>query len=165
MKPRLEFIVVSALVAALLQVAVFTALAVSWWGMGAGDSLRRALTWLPAPMLAAGLAAWFMSGLHQRATAAGKTWSAFGLDWRTVGLALIFYPAFVAAWMLLTAWFDQLFAAQPATMQQTWEILPSIVQYAAIFAVLLGTLPALLIEYFVSRRYLRRLAGSTQSST
>ena len=165
MKPRLEFIVASALVAALLQVAVFMILAVSWWGMDAGSSLRRALMWLPAPMLAAGLAAWFMTNLHARALQAAKTWTAFGLAWRTVLLAMIFYPAFVAGWLLLTALFDQWFAAQPATMQQTRAILPSIVQYSAIFSVTLGTLPALAIEYFLSRRYLRRIAGNPTSST
>ena len=165
MKPRLEFIVASALVAALLQIAVFMILAVSWWGMDAGSSLRRALVWLPAPMLAAGLAAWFMTNLHARALQAAKTWTAFGLAWRTVLLAMIFYPAFVAGWLLLTALFDQWFAAQPATMQQTRAILPSIVQYSAIFSVTLGTLPALAIEYFLSRRYLRRIAGNPTSST
>ena len=165
MKPRLEFIVASALVAALLQVIAFTALAVSWWGMEAGDSLRRALMWLPAPMLAAGLAAWYMTNLHARAAMVGKAWSAFGLAWRTVLLALIFYPAFVVGWLLLTALFDQWFAAQPATMQQTRGILPSIVQYSAIFSVVLGALPALAIEYFLSRRYLRRITGNAKSST
>ena len=71
----------------------------------------------------------------------------------------------VAGWLLLTALFDQWFAAQPATMQQTREILPSIVQYSAIFSVVLGGLPALFIEYFLSRRYLHRIAGNTKSST
>ena len=165
MRPRLEFIIASAIVAALLQVAAFMGLAVSWWGMDAGSSLRRALMWLPAPMLAAGLAAWFMTSLHARALAVGKTWTAFGLAWRTVLLALLFCPALVAGWLLLTALFDQWFAAQPATMQQTREILPSIVQYSAIFSVVLGGLPALFIEYFLSRRYLRRISGDIKSST
>ena len=165
MKPRLEFVAGCALAAALLQVTAFVGLAVSWWGMAAGNSLGRALLWLPAPLLAAGLAAWWSSRAHARARQAGKTWSAFALAWRTVLLALVLYPAFVAGWLLLTAMLDQWFAAQPATLQQTWEILPSIVQYSAIFSVVLGTLPALLIEYFLSRRYLRRIAGNTKSST
>ena len=165
MKPRLEFIVVSALVAALLQVVAFVSLAAMWWGLDAGDSLRRTLLWLPAAMLAAGLAAWFMTGLHARTTAAGKSWSAFGLAWRTVLLAMIFYPACVAGWHLLTALGDQLWAAQPATMAQTMEILPTLVQYSAIFAVVLGTLPALAIETLVSKRYLRRIAGDSKSTS
>ena len=164
MKPRLEFIVVSALVAGLLQVVAFVALAAVWWGLDAGDGLRRTLLWLPAAMAAAGLAAWFMTGLHGRAAAAGKRWSAFGLAWRTVLLAMIFYPACVAGWHLLTALGDQLWAAQPATMAQTLEILPTLVQYSAIFAVVLGTLPALLIETLVSKRYLRRIAGDSKSN-
>jgi hypothetical protein len=164
MKPRVEFIVVSALVAGLLQVVAFIALSVMWWGMDAGDSLRRTLMWLPSSMLAAGLAAWFMTGLHLRAKEAGKPWSAFGLAWRTVGLAMIFYPACVAGWHLLTALGDQLWAAQPATMAQTMEILPTLVQYSAIFAVVLGTLPALAIETLVSKRYLRRIAGDSKST-
>ena len=165
MKPRLEFTVVSALVAGLLQVAAFVSLAVFWWGMDAGDSLRRTLLWLPAAMVAAGLAAWFMSGLHKRVMATSKSWSAFGLAWRTVLLAMVFYPACVAAWHLLTALGDQIWAAQPATMAQTMEILPTLVQYSAIFAVVLGTLPALAIETLVSRRYLRRIAVDSKSTS
>jgi len=76
---------------------------------------------------------------------------------------MIFYPACVAGWHLLTALGDQLWAAQPATMAQTLEILPTLVQYSAIFAVVLGTLPALLIETLVSNRYLRRIAGDSKS--
>jgi hypothetical protein len=164
MKPRLEFIVFSALVAGLLQIVAFVALASVWWGLDAGDSLRRTLLWLPSSMFAAGLAAWFMTGLHVRTKAAGKSWSAFGLAWRTVGLAMIFYPAFVAGWHLLTALGDQLWAAQPATMAQTMEILPTLVLYSAIFAVALGTVPALIIETLASKRYLRRIAGDSKSS-
>jgi hypothetical protein len=164
MKPRLEFTVVSALVAGLLQVAAFVALAAVWWGLDAGDSLRRTLIWLPASMFAAGQAAWLMTGLHLRAKSAGKSWSAFGLAWRTVVLAMIFYPACVAAWLLLTALGDQLWAAQPATIAQTMEILPTLVQYSAIFAVVLGTLPALAIVTLVSKRYLRRIAGDSKST-
>ena len=163
MKPRLEFIAANALAAALLQVTAFVALAVSWWGMAAGNSLHLALLWLPAPLLAAGLAAWWVCRRHARARQAGKTWSAFALTWRTVLLALVLYPVFVAAWLLLSAMLDQWFAAQPATLQQTWEILPSVVQYSAIFSVVLGALPALAITYFLSRRYLRHLAGNAKS--
>ena len=49
MKPRLEFIVASALVAGLLQIVAFVALAVVWWGLDAGDSLRRTLEPAPKP--------------------------------------------------------------------------------------------------------------------
>jgi RecA/RadA recombinase len=165
MKPRLEFILCSVLVAALLQATAFVSLATLWWGMDRGGGVARVLMWLPAAMLAAGLAAWFITGLHARTHALGKSWSAFGLAWRTVMLAMIFYPACVAGWHLLTALADQLLAAQPATMAQTMEILPTLVLYSAIFAVALGTLPALAITTLASKRYLRRIAVDSKGAT
>ena len=66
MKPRLEFTVVSALAAGLLQIAAFVSLAAVWWGLDAGDSLRRTLIWLPASMLAAGVPSrsWYIHKLR-----------------------------------------------------------------------------------------------------
>lgn len=163
MNPRAEFILASALLAALLQLAVFMALAVLWWNLDPASTFRRALTWLPSPLFAAGVSAWFTSRLHRRTLDRGG-FKPFGLAWRTVLLAMLLYPACVAGWLLLTALADQRWAENPATLQQTWKIMPTLVMYPAIFAVLLGTAPALLFEYFVARRYLRRGAGKSKSA-
>lgn len=156
MRPRLRFVLACAIAAVLLQTVVFMALAVQWWGMNPAASLRQCLLWLPAPLLATALAAWLSTGWHARAAARGRQWGAFALAWRTVLMALVLYPFFVGGWMLLTALGDQRWAAQPAPLQDTWALLPTVVGLAAGFAVVLGGPLALVVGTVLSGRYLRK---------
>lgn len=160
MPPGRELALANAVAAALLQTVAFVALTSSSWSM---QAVGAALQWLPAPMLAAGLAtavvfAWW------RATARGRDATAFALTWRIVLLAFLLYPLCLAGWLLLTALADQIWAAQPATLAQTWSELPMVVLLVWGFAAALGGLPALAIEYPLCRRYLRRLASASTST-
>ena len=71
------------------------------------------------------------------------------------------YPAAVASWVMATGLFDQHVAPGGMPLRELAAWVPAIVVGATLAAVLVGTLPAVAIAFLLSRRYLRRLAGST----
>jgi hypothetical protein len=121
-----------------------------------GEAVRMAAQWSPAGAMAALGAAWLASAWQR-----GRRWRAAGMALRATVLALLLYPPMVAGWVLLTGWFDQRFAASGMPLRELADWVPSVVLGATLAAVVIGTLPAFAIAFVLSRRYLRRLAGSS----
>lgn len=161
MAPRTEFVLVSALLAALLLVAAFITVVVGWQRLPQGGGLGDALKFAPVAALAAGWAAWLASGWHGRAQRAGRRWKAGGFTLRTLLVAFLLFPLLLAGWVLAATAADQWLAARPEPWRDTVAWLPVIVFYGSVFAVVYGAVPAFLLEYFACRRYLRRQSGTT----
>ncbi|MEL1263709.1 hypothetical protein [Pseudoxanthomonas putridarboris] len=161
MAPRAEFVLVSALLAALLLVVAFVTVVSGWQRLPQGDGLGNALKFAPVSALAAGLAAWLASAWHRRAQRAGRRWKAGGLALRTLLIAFLLFPLLLAGWVLAATAADQWMTAQPEPWRDALAWLPVIVFYGSAFAVVYGAVPAFLLEYFACRRYLRRQAGTT----
>lgn len=158
MKPRTEFIWVSALLTTVLMVLAFVVIPSFWGSQSWRMSSRLVLLWAPAMAVALWLAAWFTTAWHARSVrAAKKLWSPSGMSFRTVLLVVVLFPLALAVWLLVSSVFDQLFAEQPGDFRETLSWLPMMVVYGFIIAMPTGVLPVFFFQYFLSRRYLRRV--------
>lgn len=160
MAPRGEFILTSLLAATGLLVAIVLLLDIDRRMPGMREMLA-ALKLVPAVWLATGLGAWCVIRLHGRALRLGRRWAPGGMTLRTLLIVFLLFPFALATWLLAATGLDQLAAASPGHWQESLGWLPVIVFYGSMIAVVFGAVPAFILEYFVTRRYLRRLAGIT----
>lgn len=164
MSPRAEFVLLSTALALLLAIVAYVLMAhadnVGQWGVGAVRGLVFAV---PAAGSAA-LAAWLSLRWQRRAQARQRRWTAVGLNWRILLLAYLLFPLLVSAWMAVTTVFDQSFALAPGNLSDNLLWLPLAGLFFTAFAIVLGAIPAFVIEYFLCRRYLRRTAVTTGSA-
>jgi len=164
MKPRAEYVLTSATIALVLAIAAFVAMLHQWnvsqWPAGALESLK----WAPAAFLAALLGALGATAWHRRALARQRRWSAGGMTLRTLLLSYLAFPLLLGAWVAAIATGDRLWAASPAPVEDSLSWLPLTMLLFTAFAIVLGAVPAFILEYFVSRRYLRRQAAVTTGS-
>src|SRR3546814_6477384 len=79
----------------------------------------------------------------------------FGLALRMVVLAFLLFAPLAAAWMMLAESTAYLFAGSGG-LGAALAWVPAIAVYAVLFGLMLGALPALCIEYFLCRRFLRQ---------
>ncbi len=164
MKPRAEYVLASATIALMLAIAAFVAMLHQWnvsqWPAGALEALK----WAPAAFLAALLGALGATAWHRRALARQRRWSAGGMTLRTLLLSYLAFPLLLGGWVAAVSTGDQLWAADPATVEDSLSWLPLAMLLFTAFAIVLGAVPAFILEYFVSRRYLRRMAAVTTGS-
>src|SRR3546814_10921656 len=73
-------------------------------------------------------------------------------------LAFLFVAPLAAAWMMLAESTAYLFAGSGG-LGAALAWVPAIAVYAVLFGLMLGALPALCIEYFLCRRFLRQARG------
>lgn len=160
MAPRAEFILASMLAATGLLVAVVLLLDIDRRMPDLAD-LLASLKLVPAAWLATGLGAWCVTRWHGRALQLGRRWAPGGMTLRTLLVVFLLFPLALAAWLLVATAVDQITAASPGRWRESLAWLPVIVFYGSMIAVVFGAVPAFILEYFASRRYLRRLTGNT----
>lgn len=153
----------SALAAGALAVLAYVAIGLMS-GAGLASWFRNATSALaiaPATAMAAWLAAWWCVGWWRNVDGL-RPWTPIGMALRIVVLAFLLFPPLVAAWIACGEAIARLFAAAPAAFGEAMAWVPAIAVYATLFGVLLGFVPALCIEYFLCRRFLRgaRVAGA-----
>ena len=160
MTPRKRLAWISAAVAASLALFAYIAI-----GMLSGAGLaswhqnaRASLSVAPAAAMAAGLGSWWVTAWWENVDRDERKWTAFGLASRTVALAFLLFAPLAAAWMLLAESTAYLFSGSGG-LGAALSWVPAIAVYAVLFGLLLGALPALSIEYFLCRRFLRQARG------
>lgn len=148
----------SAAVAAALAVAGYIAVGLSSgaglasWHRNAGASLSVA----PAAAMAAGLASWWITAWWENVDRDARKWSAFGLALRTVACAFLLFAPLATLWMGAMEGLGHVFSPGSGDLRAALAWVPAIAVYAVLFGVLLGGLPALCIEFFLCRRFLRQ---------
>ncbi|MFC3717006.1 hypothetical protein ACFONC_12660 [Luteimonas soli] len=151
---------INAVVAAVLAVLAYVVIGVlsgaglSSWHRNAGASLSVA----PAAAMAAGLASWWVTAWWENVDRDARKWTAFGLALRTVGLSFLLFAPLASAWMALAESVAYLFSGTGG-LGEALAWVPAIAVYAVLFGLMLGALPALCIEYFLCRRFLRQARG------
>lgn len=164
MKPRAEFVLTTAVIALALAIIAFVAMLHQWnvsqWPAGAVEALK----WAPAAFFAALLGALGTTAWHRRALARQRRWSAGGMTLRTLLLSYLAFPLLLGAGVAAVSAGDQLWATSPAPVEDSLSWLPLTMLLFTVFAIVLGAVPAFILEYFVSRRYLRRQAAVTTGS-
>lgn len=122
------------------------------WHRNAGASLSIA----PAAAMAAGLASWWITAWWENVDRDARRWSAFGLALRTVACAFLLFAPLATLWMGAVEGLGQLFSGTTGNLRAALAWVPAIAVYAVLFGLLLGGLPALCIEFFLCRRFLRQ---------
>lgn len=156
MTPRSRLALHGALAAAALAVLAYVAIGLLS-GAGLASWFRNATSSLaiaPAAAMAAWLAAWWCVGWW-RNVAHERAWTPVGMALRIVVLAFLLFPPLTAVWIACVEAIARLFAAAPAGFGEAMAWVPAIAVYATLFGVLLGFVPALCVEYFLCRRFLR----------
>ncbi|TWI00267.1 hypothetical protein IP90_02813 [Luteimonas cucumeris] len=159
MSPRAGLVVASALVAMALAIVAYGLVVAMSGAQWMWASLKPLLAIAPAAAASAGLAAWWVGGWHAGDTT-GKP--PLRMAFRIVALAFVQFPVFVLAGLLVSQLLDQVFAAQSLGFREAWPLLSAIAVYALMLGVLLGALPAMAIELFICRRYLRQTAATVR---
>lgn len=157
MGPRTELALAATLSGAGVTAAGSLAASLLLFDQLPGEALRTAVGWSPTGALA-GLAASLLLVAWQSRAGAGHRWRPAGLAARAVGLALLCYPACVAAWFLATGGVDPWQHGPAMSGHELLRWLPSVVLGATLAALLAGTLPAYALAFLLGRRYLRRQA-------
>ena len=164
MKPRAVFVLTTAAIALALAIVAFVAMLHQWnvsqWPAGALEALK----WAPAAFFAALLGALGTTAWHRRALARQRRWSPGGMTLRTLLLSYLAFPFLLGAWVAAVSAGDRIWAASPAAVEDSLSWLPLTMLLFTVFAIVLGAVPAFILEYFVSRRYLRRQAAVTTGS-
>ena len=151
----------NAAVAAALAVCAYVVIGIL---SGAGlaswhQNARASLSMAPAAAMAAGLASWWITAWWENVDRDARRWTAFGLAMRTVVLAFLLFAPLSALWMGLVEGVAHLASGTAGSLGQALAWVPAIAVYAVLFGLLLGALPALCIEYFLCRRFLRQARG------
>ena len=161
MTPRKRLAWISAAVAAALALFAYIAI-----GMLSGAGLaswhqnaRASLSVAPAAAMAAGLASWWITGWWHNVDRDARRWTAFGLALRTVALAFLMFAPLATLWMGLVEGVAHLASGAAGDVRAALSWVPAIAVYAVLFGLLLGAMPALCIEYFLCRRFLRQARG------
>ncbi len=151
----------SAAVAAALAVSAYVAIGLlsgaglASWHQSAGASLSVA----PAAAMAAGVASWWITAWWHNVDRDAHKWTASGLALRTVVLAFLLFAPLAMFWMGLVEGAAHLAKGAAGNLGEALAWVPAIAVYAVLFGLLLGALPALCIEYFLCRRFLRQARG------
>jgi len=161
MGPRAEFIVLATLAGGIVAVLGYLVASSFVFELRPLEALRLGAQWSPAGAAAAFGAAWIASARQRRAERAGRVWTARAMALRATGVALLLYPFAVACWIVITGWLDQRFASAGMPLRELMAWVPSIVLGSTLAALLIATLPAFVIAFFLCRRYLRRQTGFT----
>ena len=151
----------NAAVGAVLAVAAYVVIGVA---SGAGlaawhESAGATLAMVPAAAVAAGLASWWITAWWENVDRDARRWTAFGLAWRTVVLAFLMFAPLATACMALAEGARHLASGDGGSLREAMAWVPAIAVYAVLFGLLLGAVPALCIEYFLCRRFLRQARG------
>jgi hypothetical protein len=152
---------INAVVAAVLAVLAYVVIGVlsgaglSSWHRNAGASLSVA----PAAAMAAGLGSWWVTAWWENVDRDTRSWTAFGLALRTVALAFLMFAPLATLWMGLVEGVAHLASGAAGDVRAALFWVPAIAVYAVLFGLLLGAMPALCIEYFLCRRFLRQARG------
>jgi len=161
MTPRQQLMLASALAAGLLamfgyiSIGLLSGAGLASWHQNAKASLSVA----PAAMMAAGLAAWWIVGWWENVDRDARRWTAFGMALRTVVFAFLMFPPLATAWMAGVETIGYLVSGAPGGLGAVLSWVPGIAVYAVLFGLLIGALPALCIEFFLCRRFLRQARG------
>jgi hypothetical protein len=153
MKPRAELVLVSGALAFALAMAALLFVGDPkrvLSGTGATSVLAFAL---PAALSAA-FAAWRVGLKEARSRIEPRVWQPGGMTLRVVALAFLVYAVLSTGAMLAFASFEHYSVAQ---------VLREAAAFGGLmlgFAIVLGAVPAFFFEYFVCRRYLRRIAAA-----
>jgi hypothetical protein len=149
--------------AAAAALALFAYIAI---GMLSGAGLaswhhnaRASLSVAPAAAMAAGLASWWITAWWQSVDRDARKWTAVGLALRTVVLAFLLFAPLATLWMGAMEGAGHLFSGGSGNLREVLAWVPAIAVYAVLFGLLLGAMPALCIEYFLCRRFLRQARG------
>jgi len=151
----------NAVVAAVLAVLAYVAIGaasgagLAAWHQGAGATLAM----VPAAAGAAGLASWWITAWWENVDRDARRWTAFGLALRTVVLAFLMFAPLATVCMGLAEGTRHLASGAGGSLGEAMAWVPAIAVYAVLFGLLLGAAPALCIEYFLCRRFLRQARG------
>lgn len=123
------------------------------------QNARASLSVAPAAGMAAGLASWWITAWWQNVDRDARKWTAFGLALRTVVLAFLMFAPLATLWMGVMESASHLLSGASGQLGEALAWVPAIAVYAVLFGLLLGAMPALCIEYFLCRRFLRQARG------
>ena len=112
-----------------------------------------------AAAMAAGLASWWITAWWQNVDRDARKWTAFGLALRTVVLAFLMFAPLATLWMGAMESASHVLSGATGRLGDALAWVPAIAVYAVLFGLLLGAMPALCIEYFLCRRFLRQARG------
>ena len=148
----------SALTAGLLAVFGYVAIGLL---SGAGlaswhQNAKASLSVAPAAAMAAGLASWWIVAWWQNVDRDARKWTAFGMALRTVALAFLMFAPLATVWMAGVEAIGYLFSDRLGGLRAALAWVPAIAVYAVLFGLLIGAMPALCIELFLCRRFLRQ---------
>ena len=122
------------------------------WHRNAGASLGA----VPAAALAAALAVrGILPWWHN--VGRGRGWTAGALALRIVALALLLFAPLAALCIAVSTLVSRWFVTSTETLGDALQWSTAIAVYAVIFAVVLGAVPALLVEMLLCRRFLRAM--------
>ncbi len=164
MTPRTELYLANAVLAVLLTLLGFFVLGVVVSATRHEAMLLRAALWSVPAVLAALAATRLALRADDRAAARSGTLGAFALALRVVLFAFIAYPLLAAAWVLGTGFLDIIWQVRPASWRALLGWLPIIVGVATLAALVVGALPALLLETLLCRRYRARVTAATRNA-
>ena len=151
MTPRTELILVSSALAFALAIAALLGVGDPKRVLGGEGAISILAFSLPAALSAA-LAAWMVGLKERRSRIEKRVWRPAGMTLRVVALAFLVYAVLSMIVMIALASFDGYSVA---------GMLREAAAFAGLvvgFAIVLGAAPAFFFEYFVCRRYLRRIA-------
>lgn len=157
MTPR-RLALASASTAGLLAVFGYVAIGVL---SGAGlaswhQNAKASLSVAPAAAMAAGLASWWIAAWWQNVDRDARKWTGFGMALRTVVLAFLMFAPLATAWMAGVEAIGYLLSGRDGGLRAALAWVPAIAVYAVLFGLLIGAMPALCIEFFLCRRFLRQ---------
>lgn len=142
-------------VVAYVVIGILSGAGLASWHRNAGASLSVA----PAAAMAAGLASWWITAWWENVDRDARKWTASGLALRTVVLAFLLFAPLASLWIGLAEGAAHLVSDTAGSFGEALAWVPAIAVYAVLFGLLLGALPALCIEYFLCRRFLRQARG------
>jgi len=167
MSTRAHLAWTGAVVAAVLAVLAYLLIGVA---SGAGmaswhDAAGASLAVVPAAAMAAGLASWWITAWWENVDRDVRKWTAFGLALRTVALAFLMFAPLATLCLGLVESLRHLASGAGGSLREALSWVPAVAVYAVLFGLLLGALPALCIEYFLCRRFLRQARDSILEGT
>lgn len=160
MTPRTELHVINGVLAVVLTVLGFFVLSLVVSATRYDAMLPRAAVWSVPAVLAALLGTWLGLRADARAAARGRVFSPLALALRVVLFAFIVYPLFAALLVLGTGFLDGIWQVRPASWRALLGWLPIIVGVAVLAGVVIGAVPAVLLETLLCRRYRARVASA-----
>jgi len=142
-------------VLAYLVVGIASGAGLASWHAAAGASLAV----VPAAAMAAALGSWWITAWWENVDRDARRWTALGLALRTVALAFLLFAPLAASCLGLVESLRHLASGAGDSLREALSWVPAVAVYAVLFGLLLGALPALCIEYFLCRRFLRQARG------